>query len=99
MKKFSALVSMSLSVLVAPCLGRADPLDEFVRGRMKTDHIPGMSIGVLRDGKVLLAKGYGLANVELGTPATADTVFEILSVTKQFTAEAILILVEEGKLG
>jgi len=66
---------------------------------MQTWHIPGVSIGVVRDGKVLLAKGYGLENVELGASATADTVYEILSITKQFTAAAILLLVEEGKIG
>ena len=66
---------------------------------MQTWHIPGVSIGVVRDGKVLLAKGYGFANIELGASATADTVYEILSLTKQFTAAAIIVLVEEGKIG
>ena len=47
---------------------------------------------------MVLAKGYGLANVELDVPAAANTVYEILSVTKQFTAAAILMLVEEGKI-
>jgi CubicO group peptidase (beta-lactamase class C family) len=66
---------------------------------MQTWHIPGVSIGVVREGKALLSKGYGFANLELGVSATADTVYEILSITKQFTAAAILVLMEEGKLG
>lgn len=52
----------------------------------------------MRDGKVALAKGYGLANVELSVPATKDTAYELLSVSKEFTAAAILLLVEEGKV-
>ncbi len=99
MKMFSVTLSVFLLLLVAPFLGHADKVDAFVQEQMKLSHIPGMSVGVVRDGKVLLAKGYGFANVELGTRATADTVYEILSVTKQFTAAAILLLVEDGKIG
>src|SRR6266446_3679108 len=99
MKRFSAVISTSLLVLVGPCWGHADRVDDYVREQMQTWHIPGVSIGVVRDGKVLLAKGYGFANIELGARATADTVYEILSITKQFTAAAILVLVEEGKTG
>ncbi|MCK6372399.1 MAG: beta-lactamase family protein, partial [Gammaproteobacteria bacterium] len=58
----------------------------------------GLSIAVGRSGKVILAKGYGMADVEWSVPATADTVFRIGSVTKQFTAAAIVRLVEAGKV-
>jgi D-alanyl-D-alanine carboxypeptidase len=58
----------------------------------------GLSIGIARQGKVLLAKGYGLADVEFDVPANADTMFRIGSVTKQFTAAAIMRLVEQGKI-
>jgi Beta-lactamase class C and other penicillin binding proteins len=58
----------------------------------------GASVAVIRDGKVLLAKGYGLANVEPKTPASAETVYEIASLTKQFTATAVMLLIEEGKV-
>ncbi len=47
---------------------------------------------------VLCVKGFGLANVQLNVPASADTVYRIGSVTKQFTAAAILVLVEDGKI-
>jgi CubicO group peptidase (beta-lactamase class C family) len=74
------------------------PIDELVRAEMAKYHVPGLSIGVVRNGKVILAKGYGLANVELGVPASPDTIYEIGSLSKQFTAAAIMLLVEEGKI-
>ncbi len=59
---------------------------------------PGAAVLVVKDGKTVLRKGYGLANVELGVPIQPDMVFEIGSVTKQFTAAAILMLAERGLL-
>ena len=65
---------------------------------IEKEQIVGLSIGVAKDGKQLLAKGYGLANVEFSVPATAETVYRIGSITKEFTAVAILLLAEDGKL-
>ncbi|HEX6904063.1 MAG TPA: serine hydrolase [Thermoanaerobaculia bacterium] len=59
---------------------------------------PGAAVLVVKDGQTVLRKGYGLANVELGVPVSPDMVFEIGSVTKQFTAAAILLLQERGQL-
>ncbi|HEX2222868.1 MAG TPA: serine hydrolase, partial [Thermoanaerobaculia bacterium] len=59
---------------------------------------PGAAILVEKDGQVILRKGYGLANVELGVPVSPEMVFEVGSVTKQFTAAAILMLAERGEL-
>lgn len=59
---------------------------------------PGAAILVEKDGQALLRKGYGMANLELGVPVRPDMVFEVGSVTKQFTAAAILMLAEQGKL-
>jgi CubicO group peptidase (beta-lactamase class C family) len=59
---------------------------------------PGAAVRVTKDGEVLLHKGYGLADLEQGIPIQPDMVFRIGSVTKQFTAAAILLLEEEGKL-
>ena len=82
------------------CLAaQADPVADVVHQKMLQQHIPGLSPAVVRDGKVIKATGYGLANVELNVAATADTVYEIGSVTKQFTATAVMMLVEEGRIG
>ncbi|GAB4056026.1 serine hydrolase domain-containing protein [Spirosoma litoris] len=76
-----------------------DSVDAIIKTHMTSKHIQGVSIAVVRQGKVTLAKGYGLANVELNVPATPQSVFAIASVSKQFIATGILMLAQEGKLG
>jgi CubicO group peptidase (beta-lactamase class C family) len=61
-------------------------------------NVPGASVIVIRDGKVVLRRSYGLANLEERVAATPDTNYRLASVTKQFTAAAILILAKQGKL-
>src|SRR6185503_2527225 len=87
--------------LACPLLGpaQADEVDTFVAAFIDKHNIPGLSLAVVRDGKVVKAAGYGLANLELGSPATAETAWEIGSITKHFTAEAVMLLVQDGKLG
>src|SRR5205823_2240473 len=62
----------------------ADKADVFLKEALSAKRIPGMSICVVREGKVELARGSGLANVELSVPATEHTVFELASLTKPF---------------
>ncbi len=59
---------------------------------------PGCALAVARDGKLLYAKGYGLANIEQNVPITVDSVFDIGSTSKQFSAASILLLEKQGKL-
>lgn len=59
---------------------------------------PGCALGVMRDGRLVYARGYGLASIELGVPITPATVFDLGSVSKQFTALAVLLLAQDGKL-
>jgi CubicO group peptidase (beta-lactamase class C family) len=90
-------VSAALFLLLsAPA--RADKVDDFVKAQMQERNIPGVSIAVVRDGQVVKAQGYGLANVELNAAATAETIYQSGSVGKQFTATLVTMLVEEGKL-
>src|SRR5690606_4208047 len=60
--------------------------------------VPGAVVLVLRDGQPLVRRGYGLADLDAGTPATPRTNFRLASVSKQFTAAAILLLAQDGKL-
>lgn len=87
-----------LAFLLHGASAYADRIDDYVKQVMQKEHIPGVSIAVLRSGKTVLERGYGLANVEMRVAATPATVYEILSVSKQFTAAAILLLVREGKI-
>jgi len=73
-------------------------VDVAVRQLMQEQHIPGVGLAVVRHGKLIVAKGYGLANVELATPVSSTTIFEAGSITKQFVAAAIMLLAQDGKL-
>lgn len=74
-------------------------IDRFVRDEMQSEQAPGIAVGIYRRGQILLAKGYGLANVELNVPVKPETIFQSGSVGKQFVSAAIMMLVEEGKVG
>src|ERR1043165_31450 len=78
---------------------RADAVDDYVRGELEQHRIAGLSLAIVRDGNVEKLSAYGTATLERNAPVTTNTVFEIGSLTKQFTAAAILLLVEDGKLG
>jgi CubicO group peptidase (beta-lactamase class C family) len=73
-------------------------VDSVVAGFLKDGRAAGMSVAVLRAGDTLVLKGYGKADLELDVPTPANAVYEIGSVTKQFTAAALLLLEAEGKL-
>lgn len=93
-----ALVGLLLW-MVSPASARADKVDDYVRAEMQAQKIPGLSIAVVQDGKVVKAQGYGLANVELNVAATPKTIYQSGSIGKQFTATLAMMLIEEGKIG
>jgi CubicO group peptidase (beta-lactamase class C family) len=84
----------------APAPKTFDPkaIDAYVARQVRDKGFVGLSLAVLRDGKIVLANGYGKRCLETGAPVEVDTPFCIGSVTKQFTAACILLLAEEGKL-
>ena len=101
---------MKLRKLILPCLftllvGAAsaqtssDPVDDYIRAEMAKRKIPGLALLVVRDGQIVKAQGYGFSNVELQVPVKPETLFQSGSMGKQFTATAVMMLVEEGKLG
>jgi CubicO group peptidase (beta-lactamase class C family) len=96
--KFVRSIIALLLALVFAFSVRADEVDKFVRATLRERNIPGAAIAVVKGGKVVKKQGYGVASVEFNVPVTPDTVFEIGSVTKQMTAAAVMLLVEEGKV-
>jgi hypothetical protein len=93
--------AVAITLLVtfgAPVPGKADKIDDYITAQIERLHVPGASLAVVRDGHITKAQGYGFANLELRSPATKETVYEIGSTSKQFTATAIMMLVEEGKV-
>jgi CubicO group peptidase (beta-lactamase class C family) len=73
-------------------------VDEYIKAEMQKQRIPGLSLAIIKDGQNILAKGYGIANVEHQVPVKPETIFQSGSVGKQFTATAVMMLVEEGKI-
>ena len=86
-------------LLAAPAMVRADPVDDFIKAEMGRQRIPGLSLAVLRNGEVIKAAGYGLADRKLKVAATPETVYKIASASKQFIAAGIMLLVQEGRIG
>lgn len=93
-----ALIGLICFVPVAFGQNQAKKVDAFVKEKMAANHIPGLSLAVVREGKIIFAKGYGMVNLELSVPANEKNVFPIYSITKTFTAVAVMMLVEEGKI-
>src|SRR5690349_10815256 len=76
----------------------SEQVDRAVESQRSAQKIPGLALAVCRNGQVIKATGYGLANVELDAKVTPETIFQTGSVGKQFTAMAVMMLVEEGKI-
>jgi CubicO group peptidase (beta-lactamase class C family) len=102
-----SLLAAGLAAIALPALGKhADKqtdassraLDAFVIAQMRQAKLPGLAVGLARDGVVRLVRGYGYANIEKPRPVTAQTLFHLASVTKTVTATAIMQLAEDGRL-
>ena len=75
-----------------------DPVDDYIQAQMEKRKIPGIALLVMKDGRIERAKGYGFSNVELQVPVKPETIFQSGSMGKQFTAMAVMMLAEQGKL-
>lgn len=98
---FTCLLCVSLLSLHSPGALAEDSFASRIDGifsEWNRADSPGCSLSVIKDGKIVYEKGYGLANLEYGIPITPKTLFHVASVSKQFTAFAILLLEREGKL-
>jgi CubicO group peptidase (beta-lactamase class C family) len=103
LRRTTTLLILPLLLLAGPLLARAQEapltgLDDYVNKAIKDWEVPGLAIAVIKDDRIVLAKGYGVR--ELGKPAPVDehTLFAIGSSSKAFTAASIAMLVDEGKL-
>src|SRR3954447_18978534 len=100
MKKISLSLLFALAVICPPTAAQQPPpdFDGYVKRVMQTFTVPGLAVAIVKDGKVVLAKGYGVRRMGDPAPVDARTRFGIASNTKLFTATAIALLVEEGKV-
>ena len=73
-------------------------VDKFVQAEMQREKVPGVAVGIFQHGEIIMAKGYGYSNIELQAPVSPETVFQSASVGKQFTAVAVMLQVQDGKL-
>ena len=98
---FSSALSQQLGESPAPVENQdapnAEKVDELLAPWTK-GNTPGAAVIVIQNGKVLLKKGYGLADLETKRPITPDTAFRLASITKQFTAMAVMMLADQKKL-
>jgi CubicO group peptidase (beta-lactamase class C family) len=99
----TAVAWMLMAILA--CVARTDAqagppadLDGFVARSMKTFGVPGLAIAIVKDGKVVVAKGYGVRKMGESAPVDENTLFGIGSNTKAFTTAALATLVDEGKI-
>lgn len=100
MKRIHTTVALIL-LLATQCLAQNSTeakVDEYLGTEMKAQQIPGLALAVVKDGKIVLARGYGFANVEYQVAVKPETIFQSGSTGKQFTATAVMMLMEEGKL-
>lgn len=99
-----AMVSASASYSAVPSASKlpatfdVGAIDAFLSSQVQHASRVGLSVVIVKDGKVVLANGYGKRSLEENQPVTADTLFAIGSVSKQFTCASVLLLAEEGKL-
>ena len=106
MRSLTTLPALPPSLLCLAMLGQtlspvahADQVDDWVKREMARQHIPGLALAVVKNGKVVKQKGYGWANLEHKVSVTPDTVFQSGSIGKQFTAAMVQLLEADGKLG
>jgi CubicO group peptidase (beta-lactamase class C family) len=97
---FIVMVAVVAVAQTQPARGdrAGDEVDRYIVKSMVRQHIPGLSLVVIRDGTVVKSRGYGLASIELNVPATPETAYELASATKPLVASAVMLLVQEGKI-
>jgi CubicO group peptidase (beta-lactamase class C family) len=93
-------LGLCLCAVVSAALAQnsTDAVDQYIQTEMSKRQIPGLAMLVVHDRKILKQQGYGFANIELRVPVEPETLFQSGSMGKQFTATAVMMLVQEGKV-
>ena len=99
MRVYRFLIALILLALGSATWARADQIDDYVKRQMERNHIPGMAVAIIRDGKLAKTQGYGSANLEWDAGVSSDTAFQMASGTKMLTGTLLMKLVEDGKIG
>ncbi|MBN2366856.1 MAG: serine hydrolase, partial [Calditrichaeota bacterium] len=105
MRNLTAVYFLLAVLLLAPSCEKNDGGDKDLTGKIdslfqKWDNTasPGAAVSILKDGKIIFSKGYGMANLEYSVPIRPSTIFHIASESKQFTDFCIVLLAQQGKL-
>src|SRR5437016_984497 len=103
MKPFPFLTTSAGFLLLAASSRGAPPpepmaIDAVVKASMKTWQVPGAALAIVRDGEMVYLQGFGVCDRSGEQPVTPDTLFPVVSCTKAFTATAMAMLVDEGKM-
>ncbi len=93
-----AACAMLIDATVARAGDPFEGMDPYINAALKRWQVPGLAIAVVKDGEIVLARGYGLCEIGTVRNVTADTCFDIASCEKSFVAACVAMLVEEGKL-
>jgi CubicO group peptidase (beta-lactamase class C family) len=91
-------VYLALLSLGAASSAFGDAVDDFLKSTIAEGRIPGIAVAIIRNGAVIKMGTAGLSNLETDTPVTTQTAFDLASLTKPFTATAIMLLEQDGKL-
>jgi D-alanyl-D-alanine carboxypeptidase len=94
----AAFIALTAQAQTPDNNGPAAAIDKAAAAAVSSGESPGLQVAVFKDGRPVLVKGYGSANLEQSVRVSNDSVFRVGSVTKQFTASALLLLAEQGKL-
>ncbi|CAM1364050.1 conserved exported protein of unknown function [Tenacibaculum soleae] len=100
MKNLKILLLMTMSVFSMYAQDKIPQQSKIdaIFSKWNKPNSPGGSVGVIKDGKLIFTKGYGMANLDYNIPNGPETVFTIASTSKQFTAASIILLSQQGKL-
>ncbi|HVF30534.1 MAG TPA: serine hydrolase domain-containing protein, partial [Pyrinomonadaceae bacterium] len=95
---FIVAISVLASFSVAAAQNGVDAIDRYIEAARQSWEVPGMSVTIVHDGKVLMSKGYGTRELGKTEPVDSQTLFGVMSTTKAMTAVAMGLLVDEGKV-